>query len=195
MHGHGSVLETGGTSGGPTFRGRPTKFTPERINQIKNLVERGKSREEIAELIGVTPASLTVTCSKLGISLRRRMVNNGVRLLSPAGRIPTSMRIHERREMPSPSDAASTLVSHEVAAGEGGTPSEQAEAPKVGSPRFAIRMEYKGVVCKTELALTLDMIEGLAIEAELRSLRIGEFIRDIVLSTVKNGLFREELGA
>ena len=42
-------------------RGRQTKFTPERIQQIKNLVERGKSREEIAELIGVTVGSLQVT--------------------------------------------------------------------------------------------------------------------------------------
>ena len=46
------------------------KFTPERIEQIKNLVERGKHREEIAELIGVTVGSLQVTCSRLGISLR-----------------------------------------------------------------------------------------------------------------------------
>jgi hypothetical protein len=46
--------------------GRGIKFTPERIQQIRNLVERGKSREEIAELIGVTVGSLQVTCSKLG---------------------------------------------------------------------------------------------------------------------------------
>ena len=52
-------------------RGRPIKFTPERIQQIRNLVERGKSREEIAELIEVTVGSMQVTCSKLGISLRR----------------------------------------------------------------------------------------------------------------------------
>ena len=52
-------------------RGRQVKFTPERIEQIKNLVERGKRREEIAELIGVTVGSLQVTCSRLGISLRR----------------------------------------------------------------------------------------------------------------------------
>ena len=51
-------------------RGREVKFTPERIEQIKNLVERGKRREEIAELIGVTVGSLQVTCSRLGISLR-----------------------------------------------------------------------------------------------------------------------------
>ena len=46
-------------------RGRQIKFTPERLEQIRNLVERGKSREEIAELIGVTVGSLQVTCSKL----------------------------------------------------------------------------------------------------------------------------------
>src|SRR5262245_42355690 len=63
------IVELGG-------RGRQIKFTPERIAQIKNLVERGKSCEEIAELIGVTVGSLQVTCSRLGISLRRP--NNGI---------------------------------------------------------------------------------------------------------------------
>ena len=56
-------------------RGRQIKFTPERIQQIKNLVERGTCREEIAELIGVTVGSLQVTCSRLGISLRRPTFN------------------------------------------------------------------------------------------------------------------------
>ena len=49
---------------------REVKFTPEQI-QIKNLVERGTSREEIAELIGATVGSLQVTCSRLGVSLRQ----------------------------------------------------------------------------------------------------------------------------
>jgi hypothetical protein len=47
------------------------KFTPERMQQIINLVEQGMRREEIAELIGVTVGSLQVTCSRLGISLRK----------------------------------------------------------------------------------------------------------------------------
>ena len=51
----------------PTY-GQRIRFTPERIQQIRNLVERGKSREEIAELIGVTVRSLQVTCSRLEIS-------------------------------------------------------------------------------------------------------------------------------
>jgi hypothetical protein len=50
---------------------RRHKFTPEHIEQIKNLVERGKRSKEIAELIGVTIGSLQVTCSRLGISLRQ----------------------------------------------------------------------------------------------------------------------------
>jgi DNA-binding NarL/FixJ family response regulator len=54
----------------PTY-GRRVKFTPERAQQIRNLVEQGKSREEIAELIGVTVRSLKVTCSRLAISVRR----------------------------------------------------------------------------------------------------------------------------
>ena len=52
-------------------RGRPIKFTLERFQQIRNLVERGTSREEIATILDVTVGSLQVTCSKVGISLRR----------------------------------------------------------------------------------------------------------------------------
>ena len=62
-------------------RGRPTKFTPERMRQITNLVERGKSREEIAEIIGVTTGTLQVTCSKLGISLRQPRFDTGTDML------------------------------------------------------------------------------------------------------------------
>jgi len=69
--------------------GRQIKFTPERIEEIKKLVERGKSRKEIAELIGVTVGSLQVTCSRLGISLRRP--NNGTQpRLKPAPTPPST---------------------------------------------------------------------------------------------------------
>ena len=65
----------------------------------------------------------------------------------------------------------------------------------MASAQFAIRMEYKGVECTAELALTPDMIEHLVLEAEFRNLRIGELIRDLILSTVKNDLFRLVYGA
>ena len=61
----------------PRGRGRPTKLTPERMQQIRNLVERGKIRDEIAEIIGVTTGTLQVTCSKLGTSLRRPTFDTG----------------------------------------------------------------------------------------------------------------------
>jgi hypothetical protein len=192
MHGHGSIVETVGTFSGPSFRGRPIKFTPERIQQIKNLVERGKSREDIAELVGVTVGSLAVTCSKLGISLRRRMVNNGVRVLRPtkASSLARTSILECGREAPSqPEEDATSTFKNDVAEKEAGTPSQkQAHPDKMASARFTIRMEYKGVECAAELALTPDMIEHLVLEAEFRNLRIGELIRDLILSTVKNDL-------
>jgi hypothetical protein len=53
---------------------RHSKFTPERIRQIRDLVARGEPRERIAAIIGVTVGTLQVTCSRLGISLRRPRV-------------------------------------------------------------------------------------------------------------------------
>jgi hypothetical protein len=96
----------GSTAGGDATRahtkhelgksGRQIKFTPERIEKIKNLVGRGKSREEIAEIIGVTVGSLQVTCSRLGISLRRP--NDGIQpRLKPE---PQSPRRHLRQRKP-----------------------------------------------------------------------------------------------
>src|SRR4051794_30858416 len=73
-------------------RGRPPKFTAQRMQQVINLVERGRTREEIAEIIGVTTGTLQVTCSKLGISLRRPTFDTGtglLRLRRPGQRLPS----------------------------------------------------------------------------------------------------------
>src|SRR5215470_10019071 len=51
--------------------GRASKFTPQAIQKIKEMVAQGLSREEIAQRLNVTVGSLQVTCSKLGVSLRR----------------------------------------------------------------------------------------------------------------------------
>jgi hypothetical protein len=64
------------------FGPRATKFTPERIQQIRDLIARGTSCEEIAALIGVTVGTLKVTCSRLGVSLRRPRPRDGVRLVA-----------------------------------------------------------------------------------------------------------------
>jgi|SRR5262245_12332439 len=54
---------------------RPPKFTPQAIEKIREMVAQGLSREEIAKLLDVTVGSLQVTCSRLGISLRRPRVH------------------------------------------------------------------------------------------------------------------------
>jgi hypothetical protein len=59
---------------------RPSKFTSERIQQIKDLIARGETCEVVAAQIGVTVGTLKVTCSRLGVSLRRPRV----KLLPPS---------------------------------------------------------------------------------------------------------------
>jgi hypothetical protein len=190
-------------------RGRQTKFTPERIQQIKNLVERGKSREEIAELIGVTLGSLQVTCSRLGVSLRRPTFNTGTGLLRRGGAGPNGTATHY------PGGGSNSellqLTKERPEQNSQSGPVEQAQAPtphqerakranEIGSANFAIRMQYKGEERTTDLPLTQDMIRQLAFEAELRNMRIGELIGELMVVMLKKDLFqtvlqREELNA
>jgi hypothetical protein len=62
------TLQENATTGSRPAR----KFTPANIQKIKDWVAEGISREEIAKTLRVTVGSLQVTCSRLGISLRRR---------------------------------------------------------------------------------------------------------------------------
>ena len=180
-------------------RGRQTKFTPERIQQVKNLVERGRSREEIADLIGVTLGSLQVTCSRLGVSLRRPTFNIGTGLLrrsepgpngkplgggSNSGPLQLTKEPPEQNSQSAPVEQAQTPTPHQ----------EQAKRMnEVGSANFAIRMRYKGEERTIVLPLTHDMIAQLALEAESRNMRIGELIGELIAATLKKDLFQTVL--
>ena len=183
-------------------RGRQTRFTPERIQQIRNLVERGKSREEIAELIGVTLGSLQVTCSRLGVSLRRPVFNTGTGLLRRGAPGPNGTGNHH------PDDGSNSVILHLTKEwpeqNSQSAPVEQAQTPtphqerakrmnEAGSANFAIRMRYKGEERTTELPLTHDMISQLAFEAELRNMRIGQLIGDLMAAMLKKDLFQAVL--
>jgi hypothetical protein len=183
----------------PLVRGRPIKFTPERIQQIRNLVERGKSREEIAELIGVTVGSLQVTCSRLGISLRRVVSNNGMRLLPQGGpHNGTGTSTGSRRggasllsmsgqpgqnSQSGPMEQPETTTSHE----------ERARADEMGLAIFALRMKYRGHERTSELPLTQDMIMQLAFEAQFRNKHIAELIGELLLAIMKGDIFQHVL--
>lgn len=184
----------------PTLnRGRPTKFTPERIRQISNLVERGKSRDEIAEIIGVTTGTLQVTCSRLGISLRRPIFDTGVGLLHRQR--PPYQRTASLNQLSSQSKSTKPDTANGLQLGSEAKPTEdvQAGAPSAdlrdrslndrAPPLFAIRMEYKGQEQSTSLPLNEEMIGRLAIEAEIRGMRIGELVAAFILAIVKKDLF------
>jgi len=176
-----------------TTRGKPTKFTPERLRQIINLVERGKSRDEIADIVGVTPGSLQVTCSRLHISLRRPKMNNGVGLqpkhkplcenASPihlsdhGGRVPLQPTEEQSQENSQTAPAEPALIAKPQ--------QERATTPDACSASFAIRMQYRGEERTTELPLAQDMIGQLALEAVFRNMSIGEFIGEIILAVLK----------
>jgi hypothetical protein len=184
----------------PLARGRQTKFTPEKIRQINNLVERGKSREEIAELVGVTVGTLQVTCSKLGISLRRPMFNNGTRLLrqgttrcpgdnpsqDPSRQRNTSAQANKDEPQQALQQQA-TQVSLAVPRSEGCTTGNAASAV------FSLNMQYKGEGRSTELPLTHDMIKQLAFEAAFRNMKIGEFVAKLIATIIKEDLFEQVL--
>ena len=176
-------------------RGRQIKFTPERIQQIKNLVERGKCREEIAELIGVTVGSLQVTCSRLGVSLRRPTFNNAIGSL----RRDDARFGHVSPPCSSASDSALLqLTKEEFERNSGPALVAQAQAPRpcqecVGGASFAIRMQYRGEERTTELPLTQDMIARLAFEAAFRNVQIGELIGQLILAVLEQDLLQTVL--
>src|SRR5215831_2034933 len=173
-------------------RGRKIKFTPERLQQVRNLVERGKSREEIAELIGVTVGSLQVTCSRLGISLRR--VDSGMGLLrrggphsntrtstyTPSGGFPLPP-IKEQPQQNSQSGPAEQR--HQ----------ERAIKNEADLANLALRMQYRGDERTTELLLTQDMIWQLAFEAQFRDMSIGELVGELLIVIMKKDLFQQVL--
>ena len=182
-------------------RGRQIKFTPERIQQIKNLVERGKCREEIAELIGVTVGSLQVTCSRLGISLRRPAFNKTIGLLR------RDDARFSRVSSPGSSGGDSALLQLTKEGFERNSrlaPVEQAQAPapcqeggnranEAGAASFAIRMRYRGEERTTELPLTQDMVGRLAFEAAFRNVQIGELIGELIVAVLKEDLLQTVL--
>ena len=172
----------------PLNRGRPTKFTPERIQQISNLVERGKSRDEIAEIIGVTTGTLQVTCSR----------DQSAATSSTVGALSKNRKPNQ---LSSQSKSTKPETANGLQLGSEAKPTEdvQAGAPSAdfrdrslndrAPPLFAIRIEYKGQEQSTSLPLNEEMIGRLAIEAEIRGMRIGELVAVFILAIVKKDLF------
>jgi len=186
-------------------RGRQKKFTPERIQQIKNLVERGTSREQIAELIGVTVGSLQVTCSRLSVSLRRPNVKTGAGLRRDGPRFsgiatqnPSGgdiVLLQPAKERPEEESGPGPVEQAQASrACEEPTKEERAKrANEAAAVDFAIRIRYRGEERTTQLPLTQDLVRQLAFEAEFRNMRMGEFIGELIVAMLKKDLFQAVL--
>jgi hypothetical protein len=171
-------------------RGRQRKFTPERIRQIKNLVEQGTSREKIAELIGVTVGSLQVTCSRLGVTLRRPKFAPGAGLREE----PHSSGIAGDN----PSSGDMPLQSSQLLEQAQGSPACQGHAQtanegRPGVANFAIRLQCRGRERTTDLPLTQQVVRQLAFEAQLRNMRIGELVGEVIVAMLKKDLLQAVL--
>jgi hypothetical protein len=164
-------------SKGPGGR-RATKFTPEAIEKIKELVAQGVNRDEIANLLDVTVGSLQVTCSRLGISLRRSLQNRSApHMLDPRGRAipaPGSIgfaHVRERKTEEVPQTATHT-------------------APLA---KFAITVRHQGREVATDVPLTSRDIEKLALKALAQDVGIAELLGQILVAAIKNDILKEIL--
>jgi len=146
-----------------TARGRRVKFTPQVIEKIKEFVAEGVSRDEIANRLGVTVGSLQVTCSRLGISLRRIISPNGSR------RHVRIAHVGEQKEVSQP-EACATPVA-----------------------KFAITMRYRGKEQTTDIPLSSATIEVLALEATWRDLAISELIGQSLVAAINKDMIHKML--
>ena len=148
----------------------------------------------------MTTGTLQVTCSKLGVSLRRPAFYIGTGLLKRHRSLDlksaSSTQSCPRRADTMPESAAEPKPVREPEA----TGKVQAGGPPAGASRkkfddrtpavFAIRMEYKGQARSTDLLLDEEMIGQLAVEAEIRGMRIGELVGALILAIVEGDLFQ-----
>jgi hypothetical protein len=167
------------TNASPSARGRRPKFTPQAIEKIKELVAQGARREEIASLLGVTVGSLQVTCSRLGISLRRKILHSGP---TPHLRDPKGRAIPFR-------GAVGVAYAREQKTEE----VPQKVVGSAGSAKIAIMMRHRGKEVATDVPLTSSAIGELGLIAMSRDLSIAELVGQALAVAIKKDMIKEIL--
>jgi hypothetical protein len=172
--GDGAAMTTPHAS--PPARGRRVKFTPQVIESIKEFVAQGISRDEIATRLGVTVGSLQVTCSRLGISLRRIILPNG------SGHHTAYVR---GGTTPAPWSASIAHVREQKVS----QPAVRA-APVA---EFAITMRHQGKEKTTDIPLPSPAVEVLALEATSRDLDIAGLIGQVLVAAINKDMIHKIL--
>jgi hypothetical protein len=149
----------------PQVGRRATKFCPANVQKIKDWVAEGISREEIAVLLDVPLGSLQVTCSRLGISLRRRHVLNG----NASDVMSGNGTGHDIPNHP-------PMIGHMRVDGQ-----------------FQISFERGGTRRATALPLTAHDIAQLALAAAARNVGMTQLLTEIVITAIKKDMIEEIL--
>jgi hypothetical protein len=144
--------------------GRASKFTPQTIQKIKEMVAQGLSRDEIAQRLDVTVGSLQVTCSKLGVSLRRSRM-----------RIPSE---------PPKFELELSQASSEVGLAEKGS---------LLKVKIAITIQRGDLLRTFDVPLSNKTTGELALLASLRHVKLVELIAQILSRAVNKGLVEKIL--
>jgi hypothetical protein len=159
------------TNASPSVRGRRIKFTPQVIEKIKEFVAEGIRRDEIANRLGVTVGSLQVTCSRLGISLRR------IIFPSCSGRRTADVGL------------GSVGIAH--VREQKGVPQPAARAASVA--KFEMMMRCRGKEKATDIPLPSSAIEALALEATSRDLDIAGLIGQVLVAAITKDMIHKIL--
>jgi hypothetical protein len=151
-------------------RGRRVKFTPQAIEKIKEFVAEGIRRDEIANRLGVTVGSLQVTCSRLGISLRRIIFPSRSEPRTADVRLGSVGFAHVRKQK------------------------EVSQPEAYAAPVFLITMRHRGKERTTDIPLSSAAIETLALEAMSRDLATAELVEQILVSAINKDMVHKILG-
>jgi hypothetical protein len=159
------------TNASPSVRGRRIKFTPQVIEKIKEFVAEGISRDEIANRLDVTVGSLQVTCSRLGISLRRIIFPScsGRRTADVGLGSVGIAHLREQKEVPQPAARAARVA------------------------KFEIMMRCRGKEKATDIPLPSPAIEALALEAISRDSDIAGLIGQVLVAAITKDMIQEIL--
>ena len=150
-------------------------ITPQAIEKIKAFVAEGISRDEIANRLGVTVGSLQVTCSRLGISLRRIILSNGSHHTPDV----------RGRTIPTPCSGGIAHVQEQKVS--------QPTARAAPVPQFAITMRRQGKEKTSDIPLPSPAIEALALEATSRDLGIAELIGQVLVTAINKDMIHKIL--
>ena len=125
---------------------------------------QGISKEEIAKFLDVTVGSLQVTCSRLGISLRRH------------------------------NDAARTRVESRAFVSNGRVYAGHLQRELDSRARFQLVLQSQGKEVTTELAIAASDVGRLGLEASAQDLGLADLMSQVLTQALKKGLIQEILG-